>query len=71
MAAQAPPPFHPAIPGVNTPFTVVNAIFDCGVTDVALFNGDTKVDRMAAELFDDEFLSCMDKTYKEFDKYLK
>ena len=26
---------------------------------------------MAAELFDDEFLSCMDKTYEEFDKYLK
>ena len=50
--------------GVNPPFTIANAIFDCGVTDGALFNSNTKADRISDELFDDDFLSCMENTYK-------
>ena len=57
--------------GVKPHFTIVNAIFDCGVTDDALFNGDTKSDKMATGLFNDDFLSCMDKNYKEIDKNLR
>ena len=68
MASQAPQPFHPEIPGVNPLFTVTNKIFDCGITDGVLFNCDKKSDRKASELFDDAFLSYMEKTYEEFDK---
>ena len=57
--------------GINMYFTVVDAIYDCGVTDDALFNGNTKSDRMADELFDYDLLSCLDKTYKEFNGDLK
>ena len=46
--------------GVNPTFTVANVIFYCGVTDGALFNRNKESDRMAAELFDDDFSSCMD-----------
>ena len=57
--------------GFNPLFTIANTINDYGVTDSALFNGDTKAGRMADKLFDDDFLSSMDKTYEEFDKDLK
>ena len=57
--------------GLNPTFTVEKTIFDCGVMDVALFNGNRKADRMATELFDDDFSFCMDKTYEEFDENLK
>ena len=53
--------------GVNQPFTAANTIFYRDVTDDALFNGDKKADRMAAEIFYDEFLFYMDKTYEELD----
>ena len=61
------PHIHVTMAGVNPYFTVANAIFDCGVTYGALFNGNTKSDSMAAELFDYDFLSCMENTYEEFD----
>ena len=50
--------------GVNPSFTMLYKIYEFGVTDSTLFNGNTKSDRMAAELFDDQFLSCMDNTYE-------
>ena len=55
----------------NPHFTVADAIYDCGVTYGALFNGYTESDIMAAEPFVDDLLSCMDKTYEEFDEDLK
>ena len=57
--------------GVNPHFTVANTIFDCGVTNVALFNGTSKSNRIAAELFYDELLSCIENTYEEFGEDLK
>ena len=50
--------------GIIPPFTVSDAIYDCGVMESALFNGDTKSDRISAELSDDDFSSCLYKTYK-------
>ena len=65
------PHIHVTEAGVNLPFTVANAVFYCGVMEGALFKDNTKSDRMSAELFDDDFLSCMEKTYEEFDEELK
>ena len=56
-----------AAPGANPPFTLANALFDCGITDATLFDGDTKASRIATELFDDDFTSCMDKTHVNID----
>ena len=60
-----------AAPGANPPFTVANAMFNCGITDAVLFDGDTKASRIATELFDDNFTLCMDKTYVKLDDDLK
>ena len=57
--------------GINPPLTVSDAIYNCVATDGALFNGNTKLYRMAAEIFDDKFSSYMDNAYKEFDEELK
>ena len=54
-------------PGANPPFTLANALCDYSITDAVLFDGDTKASRIATELFDDNFMSCMDKTYVELD----
>ena len=56
-----------AAPGANPPFTLANAMFDCGITDAVLFDGDTKASRIANELLDNDFTLCMDKTYVELD----
>ena len=60
-----------AAPGDNPPLTLANAIFDCGITDGVLFDGDTKASRIYTELFDNDFTSCMDKTHVELDDDLK
>ena len=60
-----------AAPGTTPPFKLANAIFDCGIMDDVLFDGDTKEIGIATELFDDEFTSCMDKTYVKMDDGLK
>ena len=60
-----------AAPGANPPFALVNDMFDCGITDAVLFDGDTKANRITTKLFDDDFTSCMDKTYIELDDDLK
>ena len=57
--------------GINPPFKVADAIHDCGVMEGALFNDISKSYRMAAEVLDDELLSCMDKTYREPDEDLR
>ena len=60
-----------AAPGANPPFTIANTMFDCGITDAVLFYGDTKASRIATEIFEEKFTSCMDKTYVELDDDLK
>ena len=51
--------------------TVQDAIILCGVNDATVFNGSTKAERIADDVFDDDFQSCMDKTIKELDEDLK
>jgi hypothetical protein len=53
------------------PFTVLDAMIACGVDNVNLFNGETQAQRIAVDVFDDEFDSCIDKTREEFDDDLK
>ena len=60
MAAAAPPVF-----------TVLNAMAVCGVDNVALFNGSTNAKQLAMNIFDDDFSTCMDKTFVELDKDFK
>jgi hypothetical protein len=43
----------------------------CGVKDEALFGGDTPAQRIAADLFGDDFSTCMDKSYEELNQELK
>ena len=60
-----------AAPGPNPPFTLAIAMFNCSITDAVLFCADTKASRIATEIFDDDFASCMDKMYAELDVDLK
>ena len=46
-------------------------MLDFGITDAVLFDGNTKASRIATELFDGNFTSCMDKTYVKLDDDLK
>ena len=52
-------------------FTVRQAIASCGVNDVALFAGQTNAQRISNDCFDDDFNSCLDKTFTEMDEDLK
>jgi hypothetical protein len=52
-------------------FTVHNAMVACGVNDVALFEGDTPAERIAADLFGGDFATCMDKGLLEIDYAFK
>ena len=49
---------------------LANPMSDCGITDATLFDGDTKAIRIATEIFDNDFTSCMDNTYIELDDEL-
>ena len=60
-----------AAPGANPPFKLLNAMFNYGITDAVLFDGDAKVSRIATELFDNNFTPCMDNTYVQLDDDLK
>jgi hypothetical protein len=43
----------------------------CGVNDEALFDGDTAAQRIATDLFGDDFVTCMDKSFTELDSEFK
>ena len=53
------------VPAIIPVFTVRDAMIACGVNDVNLFDGDTPAQRIAADLFGDDFDTCMDKSYEE------
>ena len=46
-----------AVPFVNS---MRLSLVACGVNDVALFGGRTQAQRIAAEVFNDDFMSCQD-----------
>ena len=51
-------------PSVNPPSTVANAMFICGINSPTIFQGDPQAERISEEIFDDDFMSCMNKTFK-------
>jgi hypothetical protein len=56
---------------IVNPVTVLDALMACGVDNVALFLGETQAQRIADEVFNGSFASCMDVTFKEFDEPFK
>jgi hypothetical protein len=52
-------------------FTVHDAMVACGVNDVAFSDGDMPAERIAANLFGDDFTTCMDKGFVEIDYEFK
>ena len=52
-------------------FTVYDAMVTCGVDTTVTFNGSNKAQRIATDIFDDDFHTCIDKTIKEINSDLK
>ena len=52
-------------------FTVLDAIIACGVDNAIQHNGNTAAERIATDIFNDDFQTCMDKDLKELDDDLK
>ena len=52
-------------------FTVRMAIASCSVNDVTLWNGQTKAQRIAFDMFHDAYTTCMDKTMEEVETDFK
>ncbi len=50
-------------------FTVVDALIACGVNNNVLFMEQTQAQRIASDIFDNTFTSCMDVTFRELDKH--
>ena len=51
--------------------TTFDAIVACGVDNATRFNGDTAVERIATEIFDNDFMSCIDKDVSELEDDFK
>ena len=66
MAAAVPP--AAALPPV---FTVHDAMVAAGVNDADNYNGRSSAQRIAADIFDDDFSSCMDKTHEDMESDFK
>ena len=59
------------VPGVPTRYTILEAMGECGVTNQDLFEDKTQAERLASDLFSDDFNTCMDKTHEELDSDFK
>ena len=51
--------------------TVTDAMEACGVDHVLLFMDETQAQRLANDIFDDLFSTCLDVTFKELDEHFK
>ena len=51
--------------------TVLDALIACGVDNVGLFMDETPAQRIADDIFDNLFTTCMDMTFKELDDFFK
>jgi hypothetical protein len=67
MAAVQPQAVIPPPPA----FIVRDAMVVCGVNSVHVFDGDTPAERITADLFGDDFATCMDKGFVELDSEFK
>ena len=52
-------------------FTVREAIAACDVDDITQWNGNTSAERIATDIFDDDFHSCMDITIQDIENDYK
>ncbi|KAI2502013.1 Reverse transcriptase (RNA-dependent DNA polymerase) [Fragilaria crotonensis] len=52
-------------------FTVVDAMVTCGVDHDGVFMDETQAQRLASDIFGDQFTSCLDITFKELDEHFK
>ena len=52
-------------------FTVEEAMVECDIDDEDQFEGRTAAERIASDLFQDDFKTCMDKTFEELESDLK
>ena len=52
-------------------YTVREAMVECVVNDTEAFEGKTQADRLATDLFGDDFQTCMDKTHTKLDSDFK
>ena len=52
-------------------FTVVEAMVACGVDNDGLFMDETQAQRIASDIFGDQFTSCLDITFKELEDHFK
>ena len=57
-----------AVPPV---YMVHNAMIACGINDVNLFRDKSEAQRIASDIFQESFDTCMDKTFDEVDNDLK
>ena len=51
--------------------TIIDAMIACGVDNAVLFMEETQAQRLAEDIFDNLFTSCMDITFKELDDHFK
>ena len=51
--------------------TVLDAMIVCGIDNKVLFMEETQAQRIADNIFDNLFTSCMDITFKELDEHFK
>ena len=71
QGANKPPVQHLARPSANTLFMAGNATYICGINSSTLLQRDSQAERIAGEVFNDEFMSCMDKAVKKLENDLK
>ena len=62
---------QPPQAGNGPPYTVRQAMVNCGINDVDTYQNETPAERFANELFSDSFDLCMDKTIEEVKSDLK
>ena len=51
--------------------TVVDAMVACGLDHDVLFMGETQAQRLASDIFGNQFSACLDVTFKELDEHFK
>jgi hypothetical protein len=60
-----------AIMMIDDMLTVVDAMVACGVDHDHLFMDETQAQRLASDIFGDQFSLCLDITFKELDEHFK
>ena len=55
----------------QVPQTVTDAMVACGLDNTVFFNGNTAAQRLATDIFVNDFSSCLDMTMTELDEDFK